>query len=677
MHKLSALLPLFLNIARVWSTATQLNTGRVVCYINGWAQYRPQPAKFLPGLTDPFLCTHIVYAHATLNGTSLQPQEPRDVDSSVTFSEVAQSGVTRRDFAESSLQFLRQHGFDGLDVDWRYPAQYGSPAEDREKFISLLQDTREVFDKEAKTSQRDRLLLSVVVSGTPTVLYTSYTFQDVDKHVDFLNVLSMDLYGHWDMTGHPSPLYANQEDQFSTEISLVGDSVARAWTSKGVNPSRLNLGLSFHGLTFKLTSTHKTEAGAPTSGSGEAGNYTFTRGSLAFFEICQLQAASAATIRYLPTQRVPYLVAGDLWVGYDDQNSLREKVRYVRDNSYGGVAVWSIDEDDYSGTFCRLEQFPLLKAVFKEFFTPFSFLTISRDVYRRSIGVDKSSERAPLSSDTSPKPDESCGRVVCYVSNSARFRPNPAQFRPSQVDAKLCTHFVFAHALLDGTDLKPQYPGDVDMYKRMVDIRKRWSPTAKVLLSVGGWEMGSAPFSRLVASESAVKVFAEKAAIFLRTAGFDGLDVDWRYPASRGSSSRDKQLFTKFLEIVREEFDKQEKTMLLTTTIYAQNIIINMAYELPDIITRVEFANFMTYGLHGPWEGKLEHHSPLHSFSPAEINGRSFSVCKATEIMEKRRVPKAKLNMGLSFLARSFTRNGTSETGVVTSGRAGNYTMHK
>nr|KAG5709847.1 hypothetical protein BaRGS_032671 [Batillaria attramentaria] len=168
-------------------------------------------------------------------------------------------------------------------------------------------DTREVFDKEAKTSQRDRLLLSVVVSGTPTVLYTSYTFQDVDKHVDFLNVLSMDLYGHWDMTGHPSPLYANQEDQFSTEISLVG--------------------------------------------------------------ICQLQAASAATIRYLPTQRVPYLVAGDLWVGYDDQNSLREKVRYVRDNSYGGVAVWSIDEDDYSGTFCRLEQFPLLKAVFKEFFT--------------------------------------------------------------------------------------------------------------------------------------------------------------------------------------------------------------------------------------------------------------------------------------------------------------------
>ena len=59
--------------------------------------------------------------------------------------------------------------------------------------------------------------------------------------------------------------------------------------------------------------------------------------------------------------------------------------------------------------------------------------------------------------------------------------------------------------------------------------------------------MGSEPFMYVVESSDNMQEFANKTIEMLRYYNFDGIDIDWEYPAARGSPHQDKQRFTQLL----------------------------------------------------------------------------------------------------------------------------------
>ena len=69
------------------------------------------------------------------------------------------------------------------------------------------------------------------------------------------------------------------------------------------------------------------------------------------------------------------------------------------------------------------------------------------------------------------------------------------------------------------------------------------------MIAIGGWDVGSGLFSKMVATNSSRQEFTMSTIKFLRDHKFDGIDMDWEYPANRGSSPEDKQKFGELLKV--------------------------------------------------------------------------------------------------------------------------------
>lgn len=143
-------------------------------------------------------------------------------------------------------------------------------------------------------------------------------------------------------------------------------------------------------------------------------------------------------------------------------------------------------------------------------------------------------------------------KIVCYYTNWAQYRPKPGSYTPDNLDAKLCTHVIYAFAKIDENyELKAFEWNDestewaVGMYQKVAN-KKKENPGLKVMLAVGGWNHGSMPFSNMVTDEKRRRNFIAKTIEFLKQNNFDGLDLDWEYPAHRDTEDRpdDKIYFT-------------------------------------------------------------------------------------------------------------------------------------
>ncbi len=79
---------------------------------------------------------------------------------------------------------------------------------------------------------------------------------------------------------------------------------------------------------------------------------------------------------------------------------------------------------------------------------------------------------------------------------------------------------------------------------------KTYNKQLKTLIALGGWNEGSKRLSPLVADAARRRAFVKSAVRFLRQYNFDGLDLDWEYPASRsGGKPEDRDNYVKFVAV--------------------------------------------------------------------------------------------------------------------------------
>ncbi|XP_034124178.1 mucin-19 isoform X2 [Drosophila guanche] len=387
---------LFLLCALAYCINEASSEGRVVCYYTNWSVYRPGTAKFNPQNINPYLCTHLVYAfggftkdnqmkpfdkyqdieqggYAKFTGLKTYNKQLKTMiaiggwnEASSRFSPLVASNERRQQFIKNILKFLRQNHFDGIDLDWEYPAhREGGKSRDRDNYAQFVQELRAEFEREAQKTGRTRLLLTMAVPAGIEYIDKGYDVPKLNKYLDWFNVLTYDFHSsHEPSVNHHAPLYSLEEDsEYNYDAELNIDYSIKYYLKAGADRDKLVLGIPTYGRSYTLINEESTELGAPAEGPGEQGDATREKGYLAYYEICQTLKDDPEWTVVQPNANVmgPYAYRRNQWVGYDDEAMVRKKAEYVVAHGLGGIMFWAIDNDDFRGT-CNGKPYPLIEA---------------------------------------------------------------------------------------------------------------------------------------------------------------------------------------------------------------------------------------------------------------------------------------------------------------------------
>lgn len=175
-------------------------------------------------------------------------------------------------------------------------------------------------------------------------------------------------------------------------------------------------------------------------------------------------------------------------------------------------------------------------------------------------------------------------------------------------------------------------------FNQLRELKAKY-PSLKILLSIGGWTY-SKYFSDAAATQASRQTFVSSCiTMFLKgnlptgiggdpsggtasAAGiFDGFDLDWEYPGAAGHvgnhyGPQDTQNYTSLLQEFRNQLDSYGssvgKHFLLTAAVSSGQDKISKL-QTNQIGTYLDYADIMTYDMHGAWETTANFQDPLHN----------------------------------------------------------------
>lgn len=250
---------------------------------------------------------------------------------SSNFVSPASTPAGRATFAKSSVELLKQLGFDGLDIDWEYPQS----AEQAHHFVELLAAVRKELDEyAARCAHGHHFELTVACPAGPAN-FEKLKVPEMDAYLDFWNLMAYDYAGSWDsVSGHQSNLYPCQANPAATPFSTAA--AVDFYTRNGVAPNKLVLGMPLYGRAFENTQG----LGQPFQGVGQG---TWEQGVYDYKKLPLEGAAehvdgeSGASYCYNASSRT--------LVSYDTPAMAKTKTDFVKQRCLGGAMWWESSAD--------------------------------------------------------------------------------------------------------------------------------------------------------------------------------------------------------------------------------------------------------------------------------------------------------------------------------------------
>lgn len=153
----------------------------------------------------------------------------------------------------------------------------------------------------------------------------------------------------------------------------------------------------------------------------------------------------------------------------------------------------------------------------------------------------------------------------------------------------------------------------------------------------------------------------------------DFVDLDWEYPTSVRQPDlvdnkndegtpfaipADKQNYITLLQDLRDALDEQgnelDRVYELSVALPASRTLLEAGVDIPALFNIVDFANIMTYDLHGAWDTFSSHHTGLYTNPNDPTEGEGLSVDASVQYLLSKGALANKIVVGVAFYTRGW-----------------------
>ncbi|SHI81668.1 chitinase [Clostridium cavendishii DSM 21758] len=222
------------------------------------------------------------------------------------------------------------------------------------------------------------------------------------------------------------------------------------------------------------------------------------------------------------------------------------------------------------------------------------------------------------------------------------------------------------------------YKGHFNLLQTM----KKQYPNVNLLMSVGGWA-GSRGFYTMLDTDQGINTFADSCVDFIRTYGFNGIDIDFEYPSSTSKCGNPKDFdlseprrgqlnerYNLMMKTLREKLDtasqKDGKHYLLTAAVTASSWVLG-GVSNNEYAKYLDFLSVMSYDFHGGWNKYVEN---LANIYPDPKDSETKDMLMPTLSMDwayrfyRGVLPPEKIIMGIPYYTRGWQNVSGGDNGL-------------
>jgi chitinase len=251
----------------------------------------------------------------------------------------ASGAANRANFIANLKKLVMDEGFDGLDLDWEPLEIAQQPV-----LLALVKELRAALPN---------AILTFPADGADNANFPADRsfFVQLAPYVDRINAMTYGMSGTYDgwKTWHSSALYATADRAAPTSVDLT----VAGYLKAGVPAEKLGIGIGFYGICYSAPATKPLE---DTVGIRPDGARIIAGDNDLSYANIVTQYEPAGTKNWDAAAKVPYLsfalpngVKGCTYLTYENEQSILEKGRYVKQKGLGGAIIWNINEGYVKG----------------------------------------------------------------------------------------------------------------------------------------------------------------------------------------------------------------------------------------------------------------------------------------------------------------------------------------